>query len=386
MLKTRSARSAELAQKALDLLDEGILVFDRRDRLCLMNRAAESAIGMPRQEVLGRAVRTVLERLRGLAARPGDLEAMERHLDDTTNSVSLEVRLTVGHRLRIVARPMFDADRPAGRLWRLRRLGTDRPAEDSAAGATAEVRALDSLGVLAGGVAHDFNNLLSTILGHTELGLEDVDADSEVAESLRSIARVAERASQLTQQMLAYAGKGTVLVEPIDLSRVVRDVLELLSVSLRPGVELAVALADDLPPIIADAVQIRQVVMNLVLNASEALEERGTIEISTGVHRLGEREIAAGTADAGISPGEFVYLEVADSGHGIDEATLERIFDPFFSTKFTGRGLGLAAVHGIVRGHGGLVRVVSRPGRGTTFTVDLPQGYEARSPGSPAPP
>ncbi len=382
MLKTRSARSAELARKVLDLLDEGLLVFDQRDRLSLMNSAAESSSGMPRQEVIDRPMRTIFERLRRLAARPGDLEAMEPHLDEATKPVSLELRMAAGHRLEITARPVLDGERPAGRLWRLRRLGAD----DSADGAAAEVRTLDSLGVLAGGVAHDFNNLLSTILGHTELGLEDVDADSEVAESLRSIARVAERASQLTQQMLAYAGKGTVLVEPIDLSRVVRDVLDLLSVSLRPGVELDLSLADDLPPIIADAVQIRQVVMNLVLNASEALEERGAIEISTGVHRLGEREIGAAAADAGISPGEFVYLEVADSGHGIDEVTLERIFEPFFSTKFTGRGLGLAAVQGIVRDHGGLVRVVSHPGRGTTFTVDLPHGYEARSPGSPAPP
>ena len=182
-------------------------------------------------------------------------------------------------------------------------------------------------------------------------------------EDLGKIVLVSERAAGLCRQMLAYSGRGRFVLGPLDLNQTVKEMLGLLQVSISKKATLHVNLAERLPPIIADATQVRQVVMNLVLNASEAIGDRaGAIRVATGV-RL---------ADAG----PFVFLQVADTGCGMDEETRRRIFEPFFTTKFTGRGLGLAAVQGIVRGHKGVIEVESEPGRGSTFRLLLPAAKE----------
>ncbi len=236
-----------------------------------------------------------------------------------------------------------------------------------------EAQKLESLGLLAGGVAHDFNNLLTVIQGNTGMLREAYD-EPEVAQGcLRNIEDTCRRASDLVRQMLAYSGRGRVHVQNLDLNRLVQDIAQLLSVSIPKAVSLRFELAENLPPVAADAAQLQQVVMNLVTNAAEAIgETEGSVTLRSGTRELGETDVTGLRVAEALEPGLFVYLEVADTGAGMDGETQARIFDPFFTTKFTGRGLGLAAMQGIVRGHGGGVEIHSQPGSGTVFRVYLP--------------
>jgi len=241
-----------------------------------------------------------------------------------------------------------------------------------------QAQKLESLGLLAGGIAHDFNNLLTAILGHANLALMELAPESPARDSLREIDNAASRAADLCRQMLAYAGKGRFVVEPINLSRLIGEVAHLLHVSISKKVLLRCQLAEGLPAIDADAAQLRQVAMNLVINAAEAIgDAEGVIAISTGVMECNEDYLRTGQMTEPPPPGSYVYLEVTDTGCGMDAETRDKIFDPFFTTKFTGRGLGLAAVLGIVRSHRGTLRVESEQGRGTTFRVLLPASAKA---------
>lgn len=236
-----------------------------------------------------------------------------------------------------------------------------------------EAQKLESLGVLAGGIAHDFNNLLTGILGNASLARLDLPSDSPVIECVQQIETASLRAADLCKQMLAYSGKGRFVVQKLSLSSIVEDTLHLLNLSISKHAALKLDLASDLPPIQGDATQIRQVIMNLVINASEAIgEQGGTIRLTTGMTHVDDEYLADTKFGHELLPGEYAYLEVSDTGCGMRPETLERIFDPFFTTKFTGRGLGLAAVLGIVRGHLGALKVESEIGRGSTFKLLLP--------------
>jgi PAS domain S-box-containing protein len=233
---------------------------------------------------------------------------------------------------------------------------------------------LESLGVLAGGIAHDFNNLLVAMMGNAGLALMDLPPESPVRETIRQIEIAAQRAAELTNQLLAYSGKGKFIIETIDLSVLVHEMLHLLEATISKKTQLKCDLVRDLPAVEADATQIRQVVMNMITNASEALEGRsGVITLRTGTVITEEEDLRSTYFNGEMPEGEGVFLEVVDTGTGMDRETLESIFDPFFTTKFTGRGLGLAAVLGIVRGHGGALIVDSEINRGTTFRVILPR-------------
>ncbi len=232
---------------------------------------------------------------------------------------------------------------------------------------------LESLGILAGGIAHDFNNLLVGILGNASLVLADLPEDASLRESLEMIEASAVRAAELTNQMLAYSGRGTFVVNPLDLSELVRDVAHLVEPGISKKVTVSHVFAEELPAIEADAAQIRQVVMNLITNASEAIGDvPGTIAISTGVVELGPGDLEEGHLGDDLPAGRYVYVQVSDTGCGMGEETKAKIFDPFFTTKFTGRGLGLAVVLGIVRGHRGAIQIETKPGKGTTFRALLP--------------
>ncbi len=240
---------------------------------------------------------------------------------------------------------------------------------------------LESLGVLAGGIAHDFNNLLAGILGNTSVALLDLPFESPVRDCIQDVERSARRAADLVRQMLAYAGKGRFVVDVLSLESVVTEMAHLLEVSISKKAVLRYNFAADVPPVRADATQLRQVVMNLITNASDAIgDESGVIAISTGVVACDHAYLAETFLDDDLAPGVFSWVEVSDTGCGMDEDTVQRIFDPFFSTKFTGRGLGLAAVLGIVRGHHGAIKVYSEVGRGTTVKVLFPsdEGATAR--------
>jgi signal transduction histidine kinase len=233
---------------------------------------------------------------------------------------------------------------------------------------------LESLGVLAGGVAHDFNNLLAIILGNLRLALQRIDPGSEAGEKLREVRNAAEHAARLTDQMLTYAGKGTQTLAPLDLSALARDLLELLHSSLADRLHLATDLPEGLPLVDGDEVQLRQVILNLVTNAAEAVAERdATLTLRTGT-MVADRTLLAGSVGSPeLEAGEVVFLEVTDPGEGMSRETQLRIFEPFFTTKFSGRGLGLASALGIVQGHRGAIHIESRPGEGTRFLVLLPR-------------
>lgn len=236
-----------------------------------------------------------------------------------------------------------------------------------------EVQKLESLGVLAGGIAHDFNNLLMAILGNADLALLSLPPASPARHNLEEIVRASQGAADLCGQMLAYSGKGRFVVGRHDLSRIVREMTQMLEVSVSKKASLRYAFAEELPAVEADETQIRQIIMNLITNASESLgEASGLISIKSGVRECDRATLSESYLDDHLPEGKYVYLEVSDTGCGMDPETSGKIFDPFFTTKFTGRGLGLAAVLGIVRGHKGAIKVHSRPGKGTTFTILLP--------------
>jgi two-component system cell cycle sensor histidine kinase/response regulator CckA len=236
-----------------------------------------------------------------------------------------------------------------------------------------QAQKLESLGVLAGGIAHDFNNLLTAILGHADLALQDLPPVASARAPIEEVVTASVRAAELCRQMLTYSGQGCFVYSFLDLSEVVREMAQMLQVSVSKMALLRYELAHDLPAVRADATQIRQVIMNLILNASEAIgSETGLVTLRTGCLFCDANCLKSIWIDQDLPPGQYVYLEVSDTGCGMDASTLSKIFDPFFTTKFTGRGLGLAAVLGIVRGHQGALQVNSQPSCGTVFKVLLP--------------
>ena len=231
----------------------------------------------------------------------------------------------------------------------------------------------ESLGVLAGGIAHDFNNILMAVMGHAELALDALSPMSVAREDIREIEVAARRAAELCRQMLTYAGKSTLTREPVDLLDLMEEMAHLLKTSISKKALLNLHLERGLPPIAADPSQIRQVVMNLIVNASEAIGDRsGVINLSLGAIECDADYLSRNELNAEMKPGFYVFIEVSDTGVGMDAATRARIFEPFFTTKFAGRGLGLAAVLGIIRAHQAILRVYSEPDKGSTFKVLFP--------------
>jgi CheY-like chemotaxis protein len=231
--------------------------------------------------------------------------------------------------------------------------------------------------VLAGGIAHDFNNVLGGINAQAELIASDLADGSELHEEIQKIKTAALRGSEIVRGLMVYAGQDqSRSVEPVDISRLVEEMLELLKVSISKHAVVKTDLARDLPPVAASAAQIRQVVMNLVINASEAIGDKD------GVITLSTRYCAPGSPDSENAPASqpaSVCLEVSDTGIGIAEAARTKVFDPFFSTKFAGRGMGLAVVRRIVQDHGGSVQILTPASPGTTFRVLLPCAQQAES-------
>jgi nitrogen-specific signal transduction histidine kinase/CheY-like chemotaxis protein len=236
-----------------------------------------------------------------------------------------------------------------------------------------QAQKLESLGVLAGGIAHDFNNILMAIIGNADLALMRISKESPATENLHRIELAAARAADLAKQMLAYSGKGKFVIADINLNHLLEEMLNMLEVSISKKASLRLNLHQNLPSVEADATQIQQIVMNLVINASEAIgDSNGTISIATGSKYYDRASLKGLWLDEDIQEGLYIFLEISDTGCGMNKNTLSKLFDPFFTTKFTGRGLGMAAVQGIVRGHKGAIRVNSEPDKGSTFTILLP--------------
>jgi len=370
-LKAEAAlnESQGLFSALLDHIPAVVFVQDLQGRILYSNQAFQQ---LPGRDAIGRNARQLLAP--GQDGPPGTRSALRGRsvvLDETVPSE--------GSRARIFETRMFVVER-TGKEPLLGCISVDstgrRNSEDQRLAferRMQQTQKLESLGVLAGGIAHDFNNLLMVIIGNADLALSRSSAESPVREFIRNIDVAAQRASDLANQMLAYSGRGRFLIERINLSRLVEEMGHLLASVISKRAEVRYRLASDLPPVQADATQLRQVVMNLITNASDAIgDEEGVITVATGLVETGAAGAAAHSSGPPLPPGSYVFLAVTDTGKGMDQATQALIFDPFYTTKQTGRGLGLASVLGIVRGHQGEIRVSSTPGQGTSFTVLLP--------------
>lgn len=360
--------------RLLDAVEEAVIAVDCAGTIIYWNHGAELLYGWSAAEAMGhnfaailkpspqQSILTLLEDL--CAGTPWSGEVQVRRRNGTifpvlmTNSpISDEGELTGGVSISIDI-----TDR--------KRLEEERLAFERK---LLETQKLESLGLLAGGIAHDFNNLLTTILGNAGLALMDLEPAAPARQSIAQIEIATQHAADLTRQLLAYAGKAHFVVQPLNLNTIVEEMTHLLQVSIPKTVSLRYNLSPHVPPLEADAAQIRQVVMNLVINAAEAIgNNQGTISITTGVQLADQAYLSETYIAPNLPAGRYVYLEVSDTGSGMDAATRARIFEPFYTTKPTGHGLGLAAVLGVVRGHNGTLKVSSEPGRGSTFKCLLP--------------
>ena len=339
--------------------DRALLTVDRTGRVTSWNAGAERLLGYKDSEVIGKdySVFFIPEDARsGIPRR----ELQRTQQDGWLKHDGWQVRKDGTRFFSETVMSRLDAG-VAGECGRLLH---DVTAERNAAQAAMQAQKLESIGVLAGGIAHDFNNLLTSILGNVSLAMADMAADDPALPNLETAERSSLKAAALVAQLLAYAGKSNVVVTRFDISVLIAELLPLIETSIPKTVQLDLHLQPGLPWIEADSIEIEQIVMNLVINGAEAIgPQGGSVRVKTGVAAREPRE--------GNQP-DIVYLEVQDSGCGMDEATQSRIFDPFFTTKFTGRGLGLAAVSGIVRRLCGRVEVQTAPGVGSTFRIALP--------------
>jgi signal transduction histidine kinase/CheY-like chemotaxis protein len=286
--------------------------------------------------------------------------------------IQIRMRREDGEWIWVEFNGQFDFD-PQGRPRRLLGVVSDVTERRKMEERLRERAKLESVGLLAGGVAHDFNNLLTGILGNATLALDLLTEGHLARRMIEGVVTASERAASLTQQMLAYSGRGRFVIAPVDISKLVREMSGLLRTSIDRSIELRLGLDPSLPSVEADPVQMQQLVMNLIINAAEAMQDRqGAVTIRTFLCDLDQAAVARLNPAFDVVPGQYVCLEVADEGCGMDETTMAKIFDPFFTTKFTGRGLGLSAVLGIVRGHKGSLEVASEVGKGTTFRIHLP--------------
>ncbi|MBN1433216.1 PAS domain S-box protein, partial [Candidatus Fermentibacterales bacterium] len=375
------ASLTESEEKYRTLVEQGSdgICIVRDDIVVFVNKKLMEMVGFDEQSILGRNIADFLQE--------GELPKMQEYYQAMTSGDGVPgVHGTAlvkadGNALDVEfnAGMITFGDRPAALVF-IRDVSERKRAEEQRLQLEAQIQhaqKLESLGVLAGGIAHDFNNLLMGILGNAGLALMEMSPESPAKKTVERIETAALRAAELTNQLLAYSGKGRFLVEPVVLSKLVEEMAHLLKAVISKSVVLRFEFDPSVPQIEADATQIRQVVMNLIINASEAIAERsGVITVRTGCVEADEDYLADAWMRDELEPGTYAFLEVSDTGCGMSQEMVSRIFDPFFSTKFSGRGLGLAAVLGIVRGHKGAIRVYSEEGKGTTFKVLLPCSSE----------
>ena len=347
---------------------EGVWQIDTEARTKFVNEQMAAMLGYTVDECLGRKIQDFmddsawLEAQRALARRKRGIR--ERHEFRFRHKLGREVWAIVS------AAPIVD-DR--GEYLGAFALVTDVTQARVLEQKVQHTQKLESLGVLAGGIAHDFNNVLAGILGNVGLAQNELPPDSRASFFLKEAELAAQRAADLTRQMLAYSGRGAFVVDVIDLNGTIREVQSLLSTVVSKKAVLNIELGADLPPIRGDATQIRQVLMNLVMNASDALEGgSGAIRVSTSLTHASAADLARSYLDDALEPGPYLSVEVRDTGCGMNREVLGRIFEPFFSTKAAGHGLGLAAVLGILRAHSAAVIVDSELRRGTSFKILLP--------------
>lgn len=370
--------SEERYRALVEAVDDAIAAFDPEGRFLYANAAAAAAMGRPAAELVGRTLAELVPADR-VEALMQDLQTPLR--EGRTHVCEREIEAASGRRVfhtKLI--PVRDAGGKWSKVISFGRDITDQRRLEAERRALAEraqkTQRLESLSVMAGGVAHDLNNLLAVVLGHADCARLDAPVNSDLADSLDQISDAARRAGELARQLLAVTGKAIRRPELVGLPGLVRETVA----QLRSRIPRSCSLSLDLAPaaVEGDPAQLRQVLVNLLLNATQAVESRGgTIAIRTGVRAVGRDQLrdAAGSLD--LSEGTYAFVEVHDDGCGMTPEVQSRVFEPFHSTKGSGRGLGLAVVHGVVRGHRGGVKVDSAPGRGTTIEVLLPAAAQA---------
>ncbi len=370
-------------RQVIDINPSFIFAKNRDGRFTLVNRAVANAYGTTVEDLIGKtdadfsASEKEVEHF-----REDDLEVMDKLQEKFIPEEKITDANGNLHWLQTVKRPIIGKDGIANQVLGVATDITERKkAENERRKLETQLRhaqKLESLGILAGGIAHDFNNLLMGILGNASLALLDMEDSPGAVGYVEKIRCASERAADLTNQLLAYSGRGAFSVEPASISKVVLEMGKLLSAAISKNAYINYDCQEELPLIEVDKAQLQQVVMNLITNASDAVEATGgTINIQTGVIDINETEAVTDYYGKVVSPGSYVYLEVVDNGSGIREEDKAKVFDPFFSTKFVGRGLGLAAVIGIIRGHSGAIQMFDTPGGGTTFKVLFPKLSDA---------
>ncbi len=367
--RRETADSLREQSQLLDLAHDAILSMDLSGIISFWSLGAERMYGWSREEAMGKSSHGLL-----CTIFPQPLEEIESKLVSAGHwEGELVHTRRDGAQLRVASRWALRRD-AQGRPQSFLEINTDITERHRIEEQLRHTQKLESLGVLAGGVAHDFNNLLTGILGNASLALDGIPTHHPNRVLLDEVIKAAERAADLTRQLLAYAGKGRFVMRTVDLSDLVRDIAALIQTSIPRPVQLRLQLTDRLPGIDADPGQLQQIVMNLVINGAEAIApEGGIVLVRTGVQEVDGQYIETmSSAGELLRPGQYVMLEVHDTGSGMSDETLSKIFDPFYTTKFAGRGLGLSAVLGIVRAHKGALKVYSKPGSGTTFKVLFP--------------
>jgi PAS domain S-box-containing protein len=370
-LQEAETRYRELFENANDI----IYTHDLDGRFTSLNKAGEQISGYTREEARQlNAIEILAPKYREMAR---DMVRRKLIRDDPTRYeaaiLAKDGRIVP---LEISTRIMVENGQPVGVQGIARDITERKTAEEERRRLEAQIQhtqKLEGLGVLAGGIAHDFNNLLVGIMGNAGLALSRLPEESPARNYVRRIEETSQRAAELTNQMLAYSGRGTFLVRALDLSKLAREMGPLLTASISKKAVLRYDCTPDLPLIKGDVAQLHQIMMNLITNASDALgDHAGVIGISTYVMHVDRLYLKKTYVADELVEGPYVCLAVSDTGCGMSPDTLARMFDPFFSTKFAGRGLGLASVLGIVRGHKGAITVYSELGQGTTFKVLFP--------------
>ncbi|MEM9556427.1 MAG: PAS domain S-box protein [Acidobacteriota bacterium] len=379
----------QLAEKGIRMLEraveqsiDGIAVADTNGQMQFINEAWARMHGYEVFELLGydltifhtpeqvaQQVRPMLAKVRQSGAHEAEIEHRRRGGDTFPTWMTTTF--------------LHDPDgEPVGYVFIARDITERNQAEQERLrleGRVQQAQKLESLGSLAGGIAHDYNNILTGMLGNANLALQELPDDSPARERLASIEASAERAAELTDQLLAYAGEEQHVPRTVDLNELIREQRDELAALMGSGAELEVHLKDGLPPVDVDPRQVTQAIAHLLRNASDAVrDEGGIIMLRTSSVAARHSYFDGAVLGQGAAPGRYVFFEVSDTGLGMDDATRARMFDPFFSTKASGRGLGLAAVLGIMRAHEGAIKVYSQPRRGTTVEVLFPAADEAR--------
>ncbi|MFA9444646.1 nitrogen regulation protein NR(II) [Egicoccus sp. AB-alg6-2] len=363
-----SPMSEQYLSALIDHAPDLILSVDAGGRIVTLNESGERLLTTNLQTVEGRPLEAVLA-----TADPAEVVEMLAAADASRSQVRRELALERPPEapllLSVTAAPMTDGE---GSIVGHVVIGRDITRERQSEERLRHLQQAESLATLAGGVAHDFNNLLVGVQGWASIARASTDDPQMVDHALEQILEASGRAAELARSMLAYSGRGSIELTTVDLNDLVTGMIRLLRSSVPPKTRLEVALDAEVPQVRADATQLRQVLMNLVINASEAIgEQGGQILVTSGTLDLaGDAALTHPTRL--LPPGSYVIVDVVDDGPGMDDEVRQRMFAPFFSTKFAGRGLGLAASAGIVAAHGGAIDVDSAPGQGARFRLLLP--------------